>query len=186
MKNRLIYNLQNLFLCFFVIFYLFISHDLTSNQADEYLKINLFHIERNKNRNQVHYAIKLTKDCHLPDKESMFVYWLDLELKKYQTSNIKWFEQRAYGIKQQTEKFPSQLEVILYALPERKIYVKYFQEQKTKECKAIATMKISNTKVELRKVYVFAKERFFIPTVKYIELFGETSEREVIKEKISP
>ena len=172
------------------IYYFFLLNILLNSIIPQTLtndiNINLFYIERNKNKNKVYYALKLNKECEINTQEPIFVYWLNLEMKKPTTSPIRWFEKKAYGIKEQTKHSSRQLKLILNALPTKVIYIKYFRDKKSKQCKAIPMSKISNVKSRLSKVYVFAKKKFLIPQVQYIDIYGRLPNASPIKERILP
>ena len=148
--------------------------------------IKLFHIERNKNKNQVHYAITLNSVCKPNGNKPIYAYWLDLEAKKPVISKIRWYEQKAYGIKVQKNIPPNQFSMILYAFPKQNIYVTFFLDEKTKRCKAIASTTILNKQALLYKMYVFAKTKFLIPSVQYVDVFGKLPNGSLIKERLLP
>ncbi len=149
-------------------------------------RINLFHIERNKNKNQVHYAITLNGNCRPNSNQPIYVYWLTLEAEKPVTSKIRWYEQRAYGIKEQKQKDPNQFAMILYAFPQKDIYVTFSFDKKKRRCKAVASTKILHREALLHRIYVFAKEKFLIPSVEYVDVFGRLPDGSPIKERLSP
>ena len=167
-----------------ILTFLFLYLTLTS--LDFPAEIGLFHIERNKNKNQVHYAIRLDKNCKPKNKEPIYVYWLDLEAKTPEISSLTWIDQPAYGIQKQTKTSDSQVKLLLKALPNKVIYVQYFKDKKRNTCKASASTKISNKKSTLRMVYVFAKATLFIPVVQYIDIFGKLPNGSSVKERILP
>ena len=148
----------------------------------------LFHIERNKNKNQVHYSLRLNQDCKIVSDESIYVSWLELESEKPKIYEIKWYEQIAYGIKEQVKLKPRELKIRLKALPERIIYIKYFKQLNSdSHCKVQAFTNISGKKTQLTKIYIFAIERFLLtPKVKYIVIHGKSTKGKTLKEKIIP
>ena len=148
--------------------------------------VNLFHIERNKNKNQVHYAIRLNKNCEPAVKKPVYAYWLNLEAKKLKTSPVKWYQKAAYGIKEQKKNAANQWKIILKALPTKKIYVRHFRNKKSDQCSATAWTQVAGKRARLNTVYVFAKEKSLIPKVKYVDIFGKLANGTAIKERIIP
>ena len=174
------------FLFCLVGFKVFFSDEKTLAAPKKSSSVNLFHIERNKNKNQVHYAIRLNKNCEPIAKKPVYAYWLNLEAKKPKTSPVKWYQQAAYGIKEQKKNAANEFKIILKALPTKKIYVRYFRNKRSDQCSATAWTQVAGKRARLNTVYVFAKEKFLIPKVKYVDIFGKLPNGAAIKERIIP
>jgi hypothetical protein len=132
-------------------------------------RANLFHIKRNKNSNEVHYAVRYDeKTCKPIDSESLFGYWLMLEKGPGVTEPIGRLERMAYGIQSQEIK-GEDLIVQLKAFPDRPIRITFAQKG---GCKIIPMLTINGIESALKVISVFAEEGLIKPTVKYIDISG--------------
>jgi hypothetical protein len=133
---------------------------------------NLFHIKRNKNRNEVHYAVRYDeKTCKPVDSEPLYGYWLMLEKGPNVYEPIGRIERMAYGISSQSIK-GNDLVVQLKAFPDRPIRVTFNQGG---GCSITANVLISGSEAHLKQISVFAEEGFIKPTVKYVDISGTRS-----------
>lgn len=147
------------------------------NADEKTIDQNVFHIERNKNRNLVQYVIRiLPQSCQAASKEPVFGYWRDLEEGPNVTSQLLWYEKPAYGFKSQAVK-GNVVYLRLMALPERTITLTLSKNSST--CLAKATTKINGRTASVKQVYVFAEEGLIKPTVKWIEIRGTLSGKAV-------
>ncbi|HEY3351735.1 MAG TPA: DUF4833 domain-containing protein [Polyangia bacterium] len=124
----------------------------------------LFHIERSKNKNEVHYDARLDKDGQLDAKEPVVVYWL---LPNGKRSTLSWLERsQAYGFKVTKDKSGEFWRMVIVPAKNRpiKLYVR--------DGKARAEGKINGFDVFLQKLYINTTEGALIPTVNYIDLIG--------------
>src|SRR5688572_3509680 len=88
-------------------------------------RANLFHIKRNKNKNEVHYALRYDeKTCKPVEDEPLYGYWLMLEKGPNVYEPIGRLERMAYGISSQEMK-GADLIVQLKAFPDRPIRVTF-------------------------------------------------------------
>lgn len=132
-------------------------------------RANLFHIKRNKNSNEVHYAVRYDeKTCKPIDSESLFGYWLMLEKGAGVTEPIGRLERMAYGIQSQEIK-GDDLVVQLKAFPDRPIRISFVQKG---GCKIVPMLTINGIESILKVISVFAEEGLIKPTVKYIDISG--------------
>ena len=129
---------------------------------------SVFHIDRNKNRNQVHYGVHLDDHCHPVGSEPMYNYWLRREESPPEVKDLSFFQQTAYGFQKQEIEADGRIEVRLRAIPERLIVVRVTSVRGA--CKAETFMTIDGKQAYLDKVFVFAEEGVLLPTVRYIEL----------------
>lgn len=130
--------------------------------------INLFFVRRNKNRNEVHYALRVDPAAGKPlAKEPVFGYWQMHEKGTGVTEPITVFEQMAFGIESQNFAGDTIL-LKLRAFPER--IIRIAQDAATGEWKPFIS--ILGKDSELSSFYVFAEESLFLPKVKYIEVHG--------------
>ena len=144
---------------------------------------SVFHIDRNKNRNQVHYGIRIDANCKPVGDEPVYNYWLRLENDPPVTQPIKFFQQAAYGFSRQNIEKDGRIEVRLRALPDRQIVMRLTVVGGV--CKAGAFLTIDGVEAHLEKVFVFADEGLFLPSVRYIELFGRSNDGHSVYEKIA-
>lgn len=143
---------------------------------------SLFHIARNKNRNEVHFKVRLDKSCAPRGKAPVYNFWRMLEKGPRVTEPVGTFEQMAYGFDEQKVQGDRVL-VKLEALPARTLAV--VARPAEKGCEAHAYTQIGGQPARLQRVYVFAVEGFFTPTVKYVDLIGVTDAGEPVTERIN-
>jgi hypothetical protein len=137
--------------------------------------INLFFVRRNKNRNEVHYALRIDPATGKPPtREPVFGYWQMHEKGAGVTEPITVFEQMAFGIESQNFAGDTIL-LKLRAFPERVIRIA--QDAATGQWKPL--IRIFEKDCELSSFYVFAEDTLFLPKVKYIEVHGKNQGAEV-------
>jgi len=144
---------------------------------------SVFHIDRNKNRNQVHYGVHVDEKCRPVGDEPVYNYWLRLERDPVETEPLSFFQQRAYGFQKQKIESDGRIEVRLRALPDRQLVIRVASVAGA--CKAETFMTIDGKQAYLDKVFVFAAEGVLLPTVRYIELYGRSNDGHAVYEKIS-
>lgn len=142
---------------------------------------SLFYIARNKNRNQVHFGIRLKKNCLPKGKDPLYNYWLMLEQGPKRRAKVGFFERFAYGIASQKVK-GQVVQVKLKALAARTIEVVVRRE--VKRCVARAYTQILKKKSLLLSIYAFAVKAFPVSKVKYIDVFGQSSFGKLVRERI--
>ena len=145
---------------------------------------SVFHIDRNKNRNQVHYGVRVDQSCHAVGSEPAYNYWLRLEATPPHTEDLRFFQQAAYGFAQQAVLGDGRLELRLRALPERPVTVRLASVDGT--CRAEPFMDINGRSARLEKIFVFAEDGMVLPIVRYIELSGHGDDGVEVYEKIVP
>jgi len=130
---------------------------------------NLFHIKRNKNRNEVHYAIRYDEmACKPVDSEPLYGYWLMLEKGPSVYEPIGRLERMAYGIQSQ-EIRGNDLLVQLKAFPDRVIRITF---EAAGGCKITPFLPINGQEAVLKFISVFAEEGLIKPTVKHVDISG--------------
>jgi hypothetical protein len=144
---------------------------------------SVFHIDRNKNRNQVHYGVHLDDRCRPVGAEPVYNYWLRREENPPVVQPLKYFQQAAYGFQKQNIEADGRIEVRLRALPDRQLVIRIASVGGG--CKAETFMTIDGKQAYLDKVFVFAEEGILLPTVRYIELFGRSNDGLAVYEKIT-
>ena len=144
---------------------------------------SVFHIDRNKNRNQVHYGVHVDDHCQPVGSEPVYNYWLRREQDPPVVEPLRFFQQAAYGFQKQNIETDGRIEVRLRALPDRQLVVRIASVGGT--CKAETFMTIDGKQAYLDKVFVFAEEGILLPTVRYIELYGRSNDGHAVYEKIA-
>ncbi len=156
---------------------------LTSIVVPAYAKNTwpLFVIERNVNKNVVHYDAQLTRDGTLDPKEPVIAYWVMLANGGHREELTFLERQLGLGFTIQPDPSGRGYRMALAADKEREITVYQRGDQ------VGAEIMISGRLALLRKVHVNLTERFLLPTVNSIELFGRTpTSAEDLYEKILP
>ncbi len=138
--------------------------------------VAMFYIERNKNKNQVHYTIDLTMDCKIKGDNPIDGFWQELELGPKVQNALTRFDKMAYGVKNQ-KVIKNKVEFNLKAIDDKKI--KAIVSKKDGKCTVESLMEINKKWTVLKRVYVFAKKGFLMPKVQYIDLFGVYEKKDV-------
>lgn len=145
---------------------------------------SVFHIDRNKNRNQVHYGVRVDQSCRAVGSEPAYNYWLRREANPPHTEELRFFQQAAYGFAQQAVMGDGSVELRLRALPERPVTVRLASEEGT--CRAEAFLDINGRSARVEKIFVVADDGMVLPTVQFIELSGHGDDGVAVYEKIVP
>jgi hypothetical protein len=143
---------------------------------------SVFHIDRNKNRNQVHYGVRVDERCVPVGPEPAYNYWLRLEKTPPTVTELSYLQQTAYGFQSQQVESDGRVEVRLRSFPNREIVIRVTPVGG--KCKAETFMTIDGKSAYLDKVFVFADEGILMPTVRYIELHGRSNDGHAVYEKI--
>lgn len=124
---------------------------------------SLFRIERSKNANIVQYDAVLDGPDRLAN-DPVVAYWI-LKAEDGRREGLSGLDRRAYGFKTKREQGGS---VLLYmnATKDRSIRVVKW------EGRWVAQMLIGGKSAVLERMYVFTDESAFIPSVRWIDLFG--------------
>lgn len=145
-----------------------------------------FFIARGKNRNQVHYGVRVGEGCKPTGDQPVHAYWRMLEKGEGVTEPLLGIEGPAYGLKdtQQVEATPSggwRVRVWLRAHPDRPIDITVAREQG--HCVARASMKMDNTVAQIDRIFV--KEKW--PAgVAFVMLSGVAADGHSVREVIRP
>ena len=145
---------------------------------------SLLFIERSKNKNQVHYAVKLNPDCTFANDAPVYGYWKVLEKGPDVIEELNTFDNIAYGIENQMvdEKNKNEITFNLKAIESKKITLTV--TKKEQNCLKKTVMTINGQSAIIEKIYVFAEEGMIRPTVKWIDLFGKDNKNKAITERI--
>lgn len=144
-------------------------------------RVDVFVIERNKNRNLVQYSVRLDAACQPAGDQPLEAFWRMLEKSPEATEDVGMFERSAYGIGDQ-ECRGDGVTVQLKALPARAVTIR--AERQGERCRAEAFVRIDGAEARLARVYVFADETKLIPSVLYIDLFGKTPDGRAVTERL--
>jgi len=129
----------------------------------------LFYIQRNLNKNTIIYDANFDKNGMLAHDKPINVYWIEYEKNGQKTELNKVEKIYAYGVKSSKfDKYKNQYQIQLVADEKRSFILK--QEA---PFKAAIYTKINNKLSKLNRLYIYADNSGFWPTVKYIELFGK-------------
>lgn len=141
---------------------------------------HLFFIERSKNKNLVHYDIRLTENSRLSDARPVKAYWILESGRREELNPIE--KEYAYGIVHQEKLGEDKFRVILAGFKGVEIIV----ERMNDSFKAMVS--INGRESILERIYVKSEEsRTGLPKVLYIDLFGRTKETGLpIRERIAP
>jgi hypothetical protein len=140
----------------------------------------LFFIERSKNKNLVHYDIRLPENSSLSDARPVHAYWILENGRREELNPIE--REYAYGIVHQEKLDENKFKVILAGFKGVEIIV----ERMDGLFKAMVS--INGRESILEKIYVRSEEsRTGLPKVLYIDLFGRTKGTGLpIRERILP
>jgi hypothetical protein len=140
------------------------------------LRQDLFFVQRNTNRNEVHYSIRYDADSLKPVAHEPIVgYWKMLEKGPDVTEPITLFELAAYGIISQ-KITGNEVTIKLRALPEREILI--CPEPGAAGTYA-ARISIANQSAILTHFYAHAVPGFLLPKVAYVDVFGQVDGKPV-------
>ena len=139
-----------------------------------------FHIERNKNANIVVYDAQVLPDSNLAEEDPVIFHWLKLAECGHR-KDLKGVERRmAYGFSVESRE-GNRLVIEMKADVGRNLVVDIHEGVYR------AFMEIDGRQALLDKIYIFAKETLFLPSVKYLELYGVDVETgEEVYEKLIP
>ncbi len=132
---------------------------------------NLFIIQRSKNTNEVHYDVQVEADGTLA-KEPVVAYWV-MKAKDGSQEDLTFFERKmAYGFEVLKPNDKGDRELKLVAWEDRKIFLKRVKD--SAKWRAVTT--IDGKEAYLARLFIQTDESGLTPSVKYVDLFGETVE----------
>jgi len=143
---------------------------------------SVFFVQRNKNRNEVHYGIRLDAECRPVGDDPVYNYWLRLKNGPNVTEAVSFFQQAGYGLQRQTVA-PEHVDVVMRALPKRPIRI--VSTPRRDGCRVIAYMQIAGAERRFERAYVFAEDGLVLPKVRYIDLFGRAADGREVHEHLS-
>jgi len=143
--------------------------------------VDLFFVERNKNRNLVQFTVTLDHACAPLADEPVGSYWRMLEVGPDATEPVGFLERQAYGVDRQ-ERVGGRLRVRLKALPERELVVRTTRTDDG--CHAEAWTAIQGQPARLTRVSVMADESSFWRTPLHVDLHGLDAADRPVRERI--
>ena len=128
---------------------------------------HLFTIERSTNANVVVYDANLLTSGALDPARPVSVYWI-MKAQRGQREELNGVERdRAYGFATHPAKKPDGYRMTFKADFGRSFVVRI------RDGCPVATTRIDGRKGIVRRMFIQTKTSFFIPTVDYVEIFGE-------------
>lgn len=117
---------------------------------------SVFFIEKSENRNQVHYGVRVDRNCAPTGDAPVYGYWRNLEEGKDARSSLLGIEQRGYGVSiARSQARPTgggSVQFTLRGLAGRRIVIDTFSTPQG--CRAVAAARILDQVAELRSIYV--------------------------------
>jgi hypothetical protein len=135
--------------------------------APQQRALNLFVIERSKNRNIVRYDLLLDRSGSYDARRPLDVYWSMLA-EDGRREELSLLERQAYGFELLPNAKPSELGVRLVAVKNRPLMVRGASGAYRAE------LSIRGVPAYLERVFVATREGPVFPTVLYIELRGRS------------
>jgi hypothetical protein len=150
-------------------------------------ELDLFFIQRSKNKNEVHYRLNVDENCQIIANEPVKGAWKMLEEGQDKTEPLSTFDRMAYSAENQ-EVVDNWVRFNLKALEERLIKATTIYDPKTNKCSPMAQVKINGKWARLDHIYVATEEGFLMPQVMYIDIFGKSldSASKQVAERVKP
>jgi hypothetical protein len=150
-------------------------------------ELNLFFIQRSKNKNEVHYRLNVDESCRIIADEPVTGIWRMLEEGPNKTEPLSTFDRMAYNAENQ-EVVGNWVHFNLKAIEERLIKATTIYDWKTNKCSPMVQVKINGKWAILDHIYVSSKEGFLMPRVMYIDIFGKSldSPPQQVAERVKP
>jgi hypothetical protein len=175
---------QNKFAILSVINFIFLSFTLPSRANDI---PSVFYVSKNDNGNQIHYGIRLNKNCSPEGNKSVYVYWIR---ENRTTGNLLSLEEPAYGIARQSVS-GEDVEVMLQFFQDRGIkkpIVLRTSKLNNGTCQTKAFTTINGSQKQLANIHIFLDNIFINPftgstiggTVVNLKMISPNKEQEVI------
>ena len=155
---------------------------ILSLSANAINPVQLFIVQRSKNKNELRYELRVDENCMPLGKEPVHGYWQVLVKGPDERSEMEGLDFLAYGISYQKVKGDT-VKFKIKAIKDREYSVKSFKKVDT--CYAEATTKISGKDAILKKAYIFSVEKFIKIKVKYINLEGFLPDGTIVQERIN-
>ncbi len=139
-----------------------------------------FLISKSENKNQVHYAVHVDRECNPVGAAPVEPYWRMLERSSSATEPLLSREQRVYGIARQ-QVLGSSVRITLKALPTRPITITTARDA-SGVCTTSTVVTINNRPARLFNIHV-ALSAF---GVSYLLVTGWADDGSIVRERVSP
>jgi hypothetical protein len=147
--------------------------------GDNFKEQDIIIIERNLNKNEVHYAVRIARG-RIDQEEPIVAYWIMKE-KGGIRENLNWIENQAYGFNIKKDGAGDFYNMTLKGYDKRSIKVL------VKDGQPKAEIGINRAPAYFEKMYIYAVETGFIPDIKYIVLKGKDLKTGIhVSERITP
>lgn len=148
--------------------------------GDNFKEQDIIIIERNLNKNEVHYAVRIAHG-RIDQDEPIVAYWVMKE-KGGIREDLNWIEKRkAYGFSIQKDKTGDFYNMTLKGYDKRSIKVLVIDGQPKAE------IGINKAPAYFEKMYIYAEGSGFMQDIKYIELRGKDLRTGIhVSERIIP
>ena len=141
----------------------------------------ILRIERNKNRNAVHYRARMSADCSLLNPPVEVVWQMQEQAPPTEQALLP-REEPAYGYRLLTLG-QYQATLVLRAVPDRVLTL--HSQSGDERCEVKLTGQIAGQLADMTRVYVYAREQGWLPRVEWLELYG-TGTTGPVQERIEP
>lgn len=153
------------------------------NEASAYdmVTVDSFFISKSENKNQVHYAVQINKECQLRTASPVYAYW-DMKEKGYRVFEyLLPREIGAYGIFQQTFISWNKIKIVLNAFPQKPIIIHTFSS--SNGCITESYTDIAGVPAKLKNVHAILAWPFGIKrlTMYGIKISDGTPIEEILK-----
>jgi hypothetical protein len=147
----------------------------------------LFFIQRSKNKNEVHYQLRVDDRCRIVADKPVRAFWKLREESPEKTDSLSVFDQIAYGVVDQKVE-NNWVSFSLKALEQRRIKASTTPTPNPGTCVPIVQTDIHGQLATLERIYVQAEEGFIKPKVVYVDLFGKSldASQTPVQERITP
>jgi hypothetical protein len=147
---------------------------------DNFKEQDIIIIERNLNKNEVHYAVRIA-DGRIDQEEPVVAYWIMKE-KGGMREDLNWIEKRkVYGFNIKKGETGDFYYMTFKGYDKRSIKIL------VKDGQPKAEIGINKAPAYFEKMYIYAVGPGFIPDIKYIELKGKDLKTGInVSERIIP
>lgn len=150
-------------------------------------ELDLFFIQRSKNKNEVHYRLDVGENCRIASKEPVTGFWKMLEKGPNAIKTLSGFDLLAY--KAENQKVNNNwVHFNIKGLKNRLIKATTIYDQKSNKCSPMVQVRINEEWALLNRIYISSKEDSLIPRIMYIDIVGKSlgSISKQVAERVEP
>jgi hypothetical protein len=116
----------------------------------------LFVIGKNIDRNEVHYGIRLDKDCVPVGNEPLYAYWRQVERGPNITEDLNFLDRTVYGIKEQkiVKRSPDESKILMTLKATSDRMVAVITHRRDGKCVAESIATINGKPARVERVFV--------------------------------